>query len=126
MKAEVTYNDKFSFINVSITNNDRTLKDIEQTARIVKVFQQEFNCNKLFYDHSEFPWRFDYLNEYKLAKDFNTFLPFNPNTKMAFYLGKYYDEKYWDLMRKLIRENSKITIEYFGDREEAEKWLLEN
>jgi hypothetical protein len=126
MKAEVTYNDSQKVINVNITNNDRTLNDIEQTARIVKVFQEEFDCNKLFYDHSDFPWRFDYLNEYKLAKDFNTFLPFNSNTKMAFYLGKYYDEKYWDLMRKLIRENSKITIEYFGNREEAEKWLLEN
>lgn len=126
MKAEIKYIADGNYINVEITDNDRTLEDIEQTARIVKYYQEEFNTNKLFYDHSKFAWKFDYLNEYKLAKDFDKFLPFPKNTKMAFFLGEFYDDKYWELMRKLIRDNSNISIEYFGSLNKALDWLLDD
>lgn len=125
MKADVKYNQSENYIYCKITSNDRTLEDIEATAKIIKSFEDAFNTKKIFYDHSEFEWKFDYLNEYKLGKDFQKLLPFENGTKIAFYLGEYFRESYWELMKKLVTENSTIHINYFGDFRKAINWLLE-
>lgn len=95
------------------------LRDIESTARIVKNYQDEFDIERIFYDHSRFEWKFDYVSEYQLAKDFQKLLPYRDKTRIAFYLGNHYKEHYWDLMNKLISENSKIQIKYFASKKDA-------
>lgn len=121
--ALVTYNDIDKYIYVKILTNKRSLKDIESTAQKVSALQIETNAIKVFYDHSDFPWEMDYLSEFELAKNFSKLLPFYDNTKIAFLLGQYYNEKYWRLMQELINKHSKIIIQYFADKESALHWL---
>jgi hypothetical protein len=124
-KSLVDYDKNTGTISVKILSNDRDLEDIEQTAAVVCNIQEDTNSKKLLYDHSEFEWKFDYLSEYKLGKDFNKLLPYKEGTVIAFCLGKYYDPSYWTLLEKLINDNSQCTIKYFGDNDEAESWLGE-
>lgn len=123
-KAQVDFDPVKGLIRVDIKNNDRTLGDIEDTARKVCMLQDSKGYRKIFYDHSNFKWQFDYLSEYKLGKDFSRLLPYRPGTFIAFYLGEYFDEKYWSLLEKLINDNSECIIKYFGDKERALSWLL--
>jgi hypothetical protein len=124
MKAKINYKENEDYILVQITDPDRNLLDIENTAQIVVKLQNQTNSLKVFYDHSKFKWKFDYLQEYSLAKNINKFLPYREDTKVAFYLGDFYDKNYWELMKKIIDEHSDLNIEYFGDYYKAIDWLL--
>lgn len=123
MKAEINFNEEMNCINVLITDSNRTLEDLEETGRNVAQMQQKFGINKVFYDHSHHKWNFDYVSEYSIAKNLDNLLPFEPNTKVAFYLGKFYNERYWKLMKEIIIKNSSINLKYFGNYDEAKKWL---
>lgn len=123
MKAEIKYNEEKKCIYVLITDSNRTLHDVEETGKYVASLQEKTQTRRIFYDHSNFQWKFDYLAEYSIAKNLDYLLPFEVGTKVAFFLGDFYNEKYWKLMQEIIEKNSYINLRYFGNREEAEKWL---
>lgn len=123
MKAEITYNQIENIICVKITNPNRTIFDVEETGSAAAKLQRKHHTLKVFYDHSYFSWKFDYLQEYSIAKNLDKLLPFLPDTKVAFYLGDYYNEKYWKLMEEIIANNSKVNLKYFGKIEDSKSWL---
>lgn len=123
----IGYDVEKSIVFRKIIREDIPLNDpklMKESIEVIKNILIEKQCHRVFTDFSLIDIKMNFDAEYNYAANFKKIFDYPEGTYIAVYLGSFYDQKRWDLFRKILKQHDVTNIEYFGNYEKAIKWLI--